>query len=80
MNLYEIVMKLVGPVCPTGDHNTDQERLKNMKALIELVDRLLFDIGEVEQYAEAPDASMKAIGVHARDFLKGTKEAITYYD
>jgi len=49
MNLYEIVMKLVGPVCPTGDNNTDQERLKNMKALIELVDRLLFDIGEVDQ-------------------------------
>ena len=51
-----------------------------MKALTELVDRLLFDIGEADQYAEASDASMKAIGVHARDFLKGTKEAITYYD
>ena len=49
MNLYEVVMKLVGPVCPTGDHNTDQERLKNMKALTELVDRLLFDIGEADQ-------------------------------
>ena len=47
-----------------------------MNALTELVDRLLFYIDDVAQYADRPKASMKAIGVRARDFLKETKEAI----
>lgn len=44
MNLDEIVMKLIGPVQATGDSRIDEERLKNMKHLLWLVDRLLFDI------------------------------------
>lgn len=70
MELYEIVMKLVGPVQPIGETRADGERLANMKALTELVDRLLREIERAARSADRVEASMKAIGAHARAFLK----------
>ena len=35
MNLHEIVTKLIGPVDATGEHNSDQTRLANLKALLQ---------------------------------------------
>jgi len=75
MNIHEIVMKLVGPVHPIGDHGIDQVRLANMKALTELVDRLLFEIDAITPNADRAEASMKAVGVHARDFMGRVKDA-----
>ena len=34
MELYEIVMKLVGPVQPVGETRADEQRLANMKKAI----------------------------------------------
>lgn len=75
MELHEIVMKLVGPVQPTGDHGTDETRLTNMRALTALVDRLLFEINAAASSADRYEASMKAIGSHARAFLEDVKSA-----
>jgi hypothetical protein len=75
MELYEVVMKLVGPVKPVGETREDERRLANMKVLTELADRLLFEIDAVSHNADRIQASMKAIGVHARDFMTGVKDA-----
>ena len=75
MNIYEIVMKLNGPVQATGMHGKDQERLRNMKELTHLSDRLLFEVSSSTCDAERHEASMKAIGVHARDFLQAVKDS-----
>jgi len=75
MNLHEIVMKLVGPVHPCGEHNADVERLKNMKTLTYLVDRLLFEIEAGAVNADKPEASIKAVGKYARDFLRDVHDA-----
>ena len=75
MELHEIVMKLVGPVMPVGETREDEQRLSNMKALTELVDRLLFEVDAVSHNADRTEASMKAIGVHARDFMTAVKDA-----
>ena len=75
MELHEIVMKLVGPVMPVGETREDERRLENMKALTELVDRLLFEVDAVSQNADRVEASMKAVGVHARDFMTAVKDA-----
>ena len=69
MELYEIVMKLVGPVEPTGSHGIDMDRLENMKRMTELVDRLLFKIKAVSKNSDSQQLSIKELGSHARDFL-----------
>lgn len=69
MKLIEIVMTLIGPVQPTGEHGADQKRLENMKALTELTDQLLFEIAVAARCADRAEASMKAIGAHAKTFL-----------
>lgn len=74
-NLFEIVMKLVGPVQPMGEHYADKARLENIKKLTELVDRLLYEIKDASTAADRPEDSMRAIGIHALDFLKEVKAA-----
>lgn len=75
MKLHEIVMKLVGPVTPIGETQEDGRRLENMRVLTELVDRLLFVINAASHNADRTEASMKVIGVHARDFMKAVKDS-----
>lgn len=75
MELHEIVMKLVGPVMPVGETREDERRLENIKTLTELADRLLFEIDAVSHNADRAEASMRAIGVHAREFITAVKDA-----
>jgi hypothetical protein len=66
-------MKLVGPVQPVGETRADEWRLENLKKLTELTDRLLFEIDDAAHNADRVEASMKAIGKHARDFIEDVK-------
>jgi hypothetical protein len=75
MELHEIVRKLVGPVTPVGETQEDARRLENMKVLTELADRLLCDIALTAHNADRVEASMKAIGVHARKFMASVRDA-----
>lgn len=70
IDLHEVVMKLVGPVQPVGETGEDERRLDNMRALTDLVDDLLGEIEKVEPAADRVEGSMRAIGVHAREFLR----------
>ena len=69
MDMKEIVMRLIGPVQPVGDHNVDQDRLKNLQELTFLTDLLLGEIHKASMNADRHEASMKAIGKHAEEFL-----------
>lgn len=69
MEYYEIVTKLIGPTSPAGDEGIDAERLKNVKDLIELTDRLLFRIEDLSCYAADERASVKKIGEKCKDFM-----------
>ena len=60
MELYEIVMKLVGPVQPVGETRADEQRLANMKKLTELTDLLLGEIDDAVHSADRVEAPMKA--------------------
>ena len=73
MDLEDVVLKLVGPIVAVGDSNEDEKRLKNIKALTELVERLLLSIHEASHSANNHQASMKAIGEHARGFLNSVE-------
>lgn len=74
MELLEIVMKLTGPVQPAGESNEDEKRLRNIKVLTNLVDRLLSIIHDAADCADSHEASVKVIGEHARKFLKDVRE------
>jgi len=75
LSIYEIVMKLIGPVRPTGDHGADMKRLENMKELTILVDKLMGDISSAAVFAARQEASMKAIGLLAKNFITEIQEA-----
>ena len=75
MELEDIVLKLVGPIVAVGETYEDTRRLQNIKALTALVDRLLFRIADAAMDAEKPEASMKAIGTHARVFLQNLRSS-----
>ena len=75
MDVEDVVLKLVGPVCSVGDSNVDRERLANLKTLTELVDRLLYTISEASRSANNHQDSMRAIGKHAQEFLESVREA-----
>ena len=75
MELFEIVMKLNGPVQPLGERHADQTRLANMKTLTKLADRILYEINRAEPAADRVEFYVKAIGVHAREFMESVKNA-----
>ena len=44
MTHHEIVKKLIGPICPVGETNTDDKRLENLNQMITLTNLLIGDI------------------------------------
>lgn len=69
MELHDIVMKLIGPVIPIGETNTDEVRFENLKQLCKLVDTLVFEIDRVTAYMNQAEFSMKRAGEYADKFL-----------
>lgn len=66
---YEVVQKLIGPIKPVGEHHADEKRFENLKAMCELVDKLVTDIDEVIPNKNRIEASMKRAGEYADNFL-----------
>lgn len=76
LTVHDIVKKLIGPVKAVGDHNDDQERLANLKAMSSLAAALLCEISEASRAADRQEASMREIGLFARAFLIEVKESL----
>lgn len=74
MTNYDVVVKLLGKTEPIGDTNVDDQRYENLKATIELVDKLLIDLYQVAGYATCQEYSMSRSGKLAEKFLKDIKE------
>ena len=69
MTPHQIITKLIGPVMSTGDSREDWERMRNLEATIELVDRLVFDLVEASRDAGLKASSRAAIGKKAKEFV-----------
>ena len=65
IDVYEIVIKLVGPIEPVGETRTDEKCFENLKTMTELVERLLHDIADVAVQKERPEFSIKKAGEYA---------------
>ena len=70
MDYHEIVTKLIGGINPVGESNADEQRFENLKALIQLVDLLLADIGDVSEYKDCPEYSKSRAGKFALKYLQ----------
>ena len=68
-NLGEVVETLIGPTLPYGDHGVDEKRYENLLAMTDLVEHLLHEIRDAARYVDRPEASMKKIANHAKEFL-----------
>ena len=70
MDVYDIVLRLVGPVNPVGETNTDNDRFENLKELVVTTSLLLTKIEEVAlQNSDRGEFSMKRAGLHCSEFL-----------
>ena len=72
IDVYEVVKKLVGPIQPLGETNADNTRFENLKILTSLVDKLVYDISEVEtDNKKSYEGSRKKAAEFAGKFLTG---------
>lgn len=75
MEIIDVVQKLIGPVQPIADSAVDYDRLHNLKEMMKLTERLLFDINQVANGKDSNFASVMTAGQIAHKFLTEIKEA-----
>ena len=75
--MEEIVMRLIGPVEPTGYHDEDQKRLENLRTLTNLIEGLVCKVRVARRSATCHEESVRAIGKFADDFLLDLGSSIT---
>lgn len=69
MNNCDVIRKLIGPISPIGESNTDRDRLENLKETIDVVNCLLEDIYTVSKEITRYEHSMKLAGKTAKEYL-----------
>jgi uncharacterized protein related to proFAR isomerase len=67
--VYEVIMKLVGPVNPVGDSTVDEPRYVNLQRMCEVVDLLVRDIDRVGMMRGDHQYSVKRAGEYASNYL-----------
>ena len=75
-DIYDVVVKLIGPINPVGESHTDDKRFKNLTVMVDLIEQLLTDIVYVIPAKERHEYSMKKAGEYADNFYTsiGIKE------
>ena len=76
MDIYEVVEKLVGPISPVGETNTDNARYENLKELIELTDKLVGKISSCAYLKDSSAFSISRAGKSCQGFLDDLKECL----
>lgn len=69
MKIYDVVIKLIGPINPIGKSTEDDRRYENLKVMTELVDKLIGDIDRVIPCKNRVEYSMKRAGEFADKFF-----------
>lgn len=78
IDLEVLVMKLIGKIEPAGDTSIDDERFDNVKDLIDLVDKLLVNLSEIEyRYRKDQLISRVNISNYINQWLRDTHERMS---
>jgi len=68
--VFEVVDKLIGPTIPTGETEADEMRYKNLVVMIDLAEKLLWDINYIaHSYADSSEHSVSKAGKRAKQFM-----------
>jgi len=73
MEYKEIVLKLIGPIDPIGETNTDDKRFENLKIMCNLVNDLvqyIDDVGYINK--DHYEFSKKRVSDYINNFLTNT--------
>lgn len=73
MNYTEIVNKLIGPVEPVGETNTDEHRFKNLQDMCNVAEHLLERIQTVALTVSNGQHSVKKAVDYADTFLQSIR-------
>ena len=69
IDIYEVVKKLVGEIEPIGATEEDDKRFENLKIMTELIDKLLYDIDNINyRFKKSHQFSMKRAAEYASKF------------
>jgi len=69
MTVEGVVMRLVGPIDPIGESDTDYKRLNNLKELVGVVNGLLKRVDEVACNKKRQEHSVQQVGKFAHDAM-----------
>jgi len=69
METYDVVKKLIGEVRPVGETTTDDTRYENLKALVDLTNKLLIVISAVATEKNQSEFSRRRAGQFADEYL-----------
>ena len=70
MTLINVIEKLIGPIKPIGESDTDRIRLQNLKELTDLLNYFILEIDEIAtSNKDRQESSMQLIGEHCAKFL-----------
>ena len=67
--ILKVTRTLIGETEPYGDSGIDRERMKNLEALIYVVDELLYDVEKVAVNKDRREGSMRMMGEKAHKAL-----------
>ena len=79
--LFNLVMKLNGPIQPVGESNKDEQRAKNLDSLIMLSGQIINEIKRAAEEVNRPalEYSSKVIADGAVQYLKLIKGEFIHY-
>ena len=69
VDLSDTLMRIIGEIEPTGNHEVDKQRLQNLYRLCRTIDCLLYEIMELMSCKDRAEASMNEIRAFATTWL-----------
>jgi len=72
--IIEVIDKLVGSIEPYGSTQIDEERLKNLETLLEVMDEYINEIINVTKYRNRHEYSILEIAERAYDWIVGLRD------
>lgn len=72
--IIEVIDRLVGSIEPYGSTQIDEERLKNLETLLEVMDEYINEIIDVTKYRNRYEYSILEIANRAYDWVVGLRD------
>ena len=73
----EVIEYIIGPINPVGSTHIDRARIENLKDLLEILEKLVFQVDQIVIHNKnRPEMSMRDAGKIADDFLRDIRDQL----